>query len=94
MLDMTPRWEALLAVAAYEDALMAYLLREHPDAAGPEGMTAMLQATIRFNKSWPHVVPSKYDMVQADKAGKLSEFTANANKRFKLDSASLGKHTS
>jgi hypothetical protein len=93
MADMTERWLALKPVAARDEALFAYLMAEHPDATGPEGMTAMFQAAIRFNERWPHEVPRKWDMVQADRAGKLSEFTARANARFDLDSACLSKQT-
>lgn len=87
MLDMEERYKALDAVAARDNALFAFLMQENPDATGPEGMTAMMQSTIKFNAAWKHAVPSQRAMVLADRAGRLSEFTTDANRAFALDIA-------
>lgn len=85
MLAMDERYQALDAVAARDQALFALLIAEHPDATGPAGMTAMMQTAIRFNARWAHELPKQWEMLQADRAGDLSEFTAEANRAFRID---------
>ena len=75
---MGRRYSELLPVVEREKAL-TQMLREELPADIPfdaTGLTVALQICIEFDQIWPHKLPDQWDLVLADRAGRLDELVA------------------
>ena len=73
---MDPIWNALKGTKAFKESMTRFVLEELPpgtkfDAAG---MTAANALCCEFrNEIWPHHIPTVWELILADQAGKLEE---------------------
>lgn len=81
---MWPIWMQLDAVRARDEALGRFILEELPPGtkADEAGMTAGLQLALEFQEIWPNAVPECWELVQADRAGRLTEKIEELNAEF------------
>lgn len=83
---MTPTWERLRAVAAYESGLIAFL---KPRLKGLSfdavGATEANRLCAEFGDSWPYYLPTIWELVLADRAGVLDEKLAELDSAFWAD---------
>ncbi|AON96823.1 hypothetical protein BI081_gp072 [Mycobacterium phage Tonenili] len=73
---MRPRYQQLTPVVDYQTALHRFLLEELPPDTvfDVEHVNLGLQLIIEFNRDiWPHRVPTNWELVLADRAGRLEE---------------------
>ncbi|AAN16722.1 hypothetical protein PBI_ARCHERS7_61 [Mycobacterium phage ArcherS7] len=76
---MRPRYQQLTPVIDYEAALRRFLAEELPPDTifDAEHLNLGLRLVIEFNRDiWQHRVPSTWEMVLADRAGRLEEHIA------------------
>lgn len=80
---MRPQWRELHKVIAQDVALTDHLQTELAGVAfDVDGMTKGLRAMFAFVKAWTDEhgpLPTTWEMVQADRAGKLEEFIERVN---------------
>jgi hypothetical protein len=78
-------WLALDPVQAHDRALRQFLHEELPLDAQftASDLTAALQLAIEFDTQiWPHRVPERFELVQAEAAGTLEQTIIELNNEF------------
>lgn len=73
--QMNPTWRALVPVKSYYDAMAQFLREEYPSGTlfDVAGVNVALKLCIEFNEIWSHRVPTCWELVLADRAGRLPE---------------------
>jgi len=86
--NMHPTWAALDAVSTHHAMLRKFLLEELPPDAkfNPDGMTTALALCAEFDVICPRRLPSVWELVVADRAGKLTEKIRELNAAFAAES--------
>jgi hypothetical protein len=78
-----PRWKKLDAVVAWEQGLSDHL---RANLGGwkydQAGMCEGGRLTQEFNAAWPHRIPLNWELVLANREGKLEETIAQLNSEF------------
>lgn len=83
--EMRPTWEALHATVAFNEAMARFVREELPSDVtwSAAGMTAANLLCCEFrNEIWPHYVPTTWELVLADRAGRLEDKIAELNETF------------
>lgn len=82
---MRPTWLALEPVRVYDKAIHDYLIKRLPPNAGLDVESWNFAAILvqEFNRTWPHRVPKVWELVLADRAGRLQETVDQINKEFR-----------
>lgn len=82
---MDPTWKTLDPVHAFEGAVSRFIREELPADArfGPAGITLAnrLYSEFRF-EIWAHRIPTRWELVLADRAGHLQETIKEINEAF------------
>jgi hypothetical protein len=84
-IEMMPTWEGLAPVKTFTEAMSQFVRQElSKDAVfDAAGMTAANRLCNEFrNEIWPHRIPTVWELVLADRAGRLSEKVAELNAAF------------
>jgi hypothetical protein len=84
--EMYPTWEKLEAVQARDAALIRFIDEEllpEERTADAAGFSARLQLCLVFNEIWRHYVPTNWELILADREGRLAEKIAELNTRFR-----------
>lgn len=81
---MYPTWGQLEAVVAYRSALNEHLLVNLPGCQfDVPGFNTAFRLCAEFRASWPHHLPTAWELVLADRAGALEEKITELNEQYR-----------
>lgn len=79
---MHPVWCALVPVREFTESQTRFILQELPADVvwSAAGLTAANELAREFrDEIWPHRIPDRWELVLADRAGRLTETIAGLN---------------
>lgn len=81
---MHPTWMALDPVRGQQDNLTRFIHEELPRGTRYDiaGMNTVIRLCKEFNEIWPHRVPTRWELVLANRAGHLDQTIKEINAAF------------